>query len=144
LWQAQRLKQKATIGVRVHAHAATAFGRQVEQLGHELSLRVEKLFGLVAAHPVLEDLQVAGLFADIGDRNLVSAPGSFHWLAIDGFGSGPTFRGAENEHGPAWALEIFVFAGGGLDGGDVVEHLVQNRGHFLVHDKGIGAFEEVR
>ena len=62
--------------------------------------------------------------AGVGQRNLVCAPGSRGLLAVDVGRAGPSLRGAEDDHRPAWPL--FVTAGGlGLDLRDLVEHGVE-------------------
>ena len=63
------------------------------------------------------------------------------------FGPVQPFGSFEDQHGPAraaWIFLRFVGARGGLDGGDFVADLVEDRGHLLVHADGIVAFEEVR
>ena len=137
----ERLHQQTAVGVGVHAHAAAAFGREIGEVGAEAAFLVEELFGLVAAHPVFEELEVVGLLENLAEGDLMGAPGAFDGLAVDEFGAGPALGGAEDEHGPARALGAATFAGGFLDGGDAVEHGVEQGGHLLVHGFGVVAFQ---
>src|ERR1700730_698019 len=143
LRQMQGLEENSAIGVGIHAHAALSFGRKVCQGGDQRALGIEELLGFVAAHPVFEDFQMPGFFVEFGERHLVGAPGSFDRFAVDRFGAGPAFGRAENEHRPARACPLVVLASGLLDGGDFVEDVVEQGGHFRVHHGGIVAFENV-
>ena len=55
--QLQLLAQQAAVGVRVGAHAARARGASALSSGMQPAVGVEQLLGLVAAQPVLEQLQ---------------------------------------------------------------------------------------
>ena len=60
--QAQGFLQQAAIGVRIGAHAPCARGRKRLEFGNQPPAFVEQLFGLLAAHPVFELLQVGRVF----------------------------------------------------------------------------------
>ena len=71
----------------------------------------------------------------------MSAPCVFDRLAIDKLGTGPALGGTHDEHGPGGALGFAAFARRFLDGGDAVEHGVENCRSLLVHHGRVVAFE---
>ena len=64
--QAQVAQQQTAVGVRVGADAVVALGREFAQLGNQAAVLVEQLFRVVAAQPVVQNLQVLGLIIMIG------------------------------------------------------------------------------
>ena len=108
-------------------------------------LGVEQLLGLVAAHPVFEQLQVRRVVAHVGERHLVRAPGAFDLVAVDLLRPGPALRRAQHDHRPArpdrrcsTARAAFWMRA------DLADRLLQRRGHLLVHHRRIAALDEVR
>src|SRR6516165_8510110 len=103
----------------------------------ELPRLTEELLRPVAAHPLLEQPQVSGIFPHLVDWNLMSAPKSFDLLAVDLFRTRPAFRTSQDDERPtrsihpvaigAWAARL------PLNGMDIIDHLVQNGGHALMH-----------
>ena len=80
----QRLQQQAAVGVRIHAHAPAALGRDVGELVAECAFLVEEFFRLVAAHPLFELAQVIRLFAQSRSSGTWCARQVFfHRLAVD-------------------------------------------------------------
>ena len=138
------LAQQPAVGVRVGAHAPVALRRQGLELGDEPAVRVEQFLGLVAAHPVFEQLQVRRVVAHVGKRHLVRAPGPFHLVALDFLRSRPPLGGSQHDHRPAWADGVVRRAGLLLQGTNLADGLLQRRGHLLVHHGRIAAFHEIR
>ena len=101
----ERLQQQSAVGMRVHAHATAAFGRNLRQLRAEGALLVEEFLGLVALHPLFQQAQVIGLLANLAEWNLMRAPGIFDGLAVNKFRPGPSFGRTHDEHGPCGALD---------------------------------------
>ena len=66
---------------------------------------VEEDFGVEGAEPVFEGFELGGIFFDVGEGDLVGAPGAFEFVIVELGGGGPAFGGAEDDHGPAWAGE---------------------------------------
>ena len=60
----ERFEQQAAVGVGIHAHAQTALGRNLGEVGAEVALVVEQFFGLVAAHPLFKHAEMVGLLED--------------------------------------------------------------------------------
>ena len=81
----------------------------------------------------------------VGNRHLMSPPGTFGFLAVDGFGPGPPLGAAQHDHGPARPFRLRnASARGGLDGVDSAHGTIHRRGHGLVHAGGIVALDEDR
>ncbi len=87
--------------------------------GNELAVLVEEFLGLVALHPLLQQLQMLGLRRQFGKRHLVRAPGAFDGHAIHLLRAGPAFGRAQNDHGPVRPLLEAVGAGLCLDLSDL-------------------------
>src|SRR5579859_4577763 len=77
-----------------------ALGCERRQLGQETSTLVKQLLWLVTAHPVLQDFEMLGVILHIINRHLVRVKRSLNLNAIDHFGSGPAFRGTQDDGGP--------------------------------------------
>src|ERR1043166_1555307 len=73
-------------------------------------------------------------------RHLMRTPRSFNWFAVDELWSGPTFRRAQNDHGPLRTFGKSVLSCVCLNCLDVVEHGVESRGHELMHRGGVVTF----
>src|SRR6266702_6815733 len=87
-----------------------------------------------------------GLF-EIRDRDLVRAPSTLDWLAIDGFRSGPALRRAEYNHRPPRSLQILgraPGAGGTLNVTNLAKYFIECAGKTLVHQRRIFALDEMR
>jgi hypothetical protein len=72
--QLQIFQQQSAVGVRVVAHPAVAFRRQLGQFRFESAVGVEQLLRPVALHPLFEQGYVIGLGRHLGQRHLVRAP----------------------------------------------------------------------
>ena len=72
------------------------------------------------------------------------AEGALGGQAVDLLRPRPALRRAQHDHRPARALGHAALARGGLDLADLVEHLVERRGHQLVHLVGVRALDEAR
>ena len=85
-----------------------------------------------------------GVFAGLGEGDLVGAEGAFDLLPIDDLRAGPALRGGEDDDGPFRACGVVVLAGFVLDAVDFGENFVEGVGHEGMHLGGIIAFDEVR
>src|ERR1700734_4359440 len=94
----ERLQQFSAIGVRIEAHAAMACRSKRRKLIAEFAPFVEQLVRPVALHPVFELREMFGVL-EIGERDLMCAPGAFYRLAVHELWSGPAFLRAEHNHG---------------------------------------------
>src|SRR5581483_12248845 len=104
-------EKNAAVGMRIHPHPPTSFGRQRRQLVFESSILVKQFFRLVAAHPIFEDAQMSWIVPDIVHRHLMRAPRSFDRLAVDFFWTSPSFEGAQDQQRPAGTLDHHLLAG---------------------------------
>src|ERR1700720_4120886 len=97
----------------------------------------EQLLRFVAAHPLLKQPQVSGIFPCLVDWNLMGAPKSFDLLAVDLLGTSPAFRSAQNDERPArWLRCVWVKTRLPrllLNRMDTIYDPLENRGHALVH-----------
>ncbi len=112
---AQVPEDQAAVRVRVGAHAARAARRQVGQLGSEPAVVIEKLPGLVALHPLLEEAHVGRVLVHLPHRHLVRAPVVLGALAVDLLRAGPALGRAQHDHGPAGTPGEAVATRIGLD-----------------------------
>src|SRR5216683_2137275 len=97
----------------------------------------EQLLRFVAPHPLLEQPQVFGIVSSPVNWNLVGAPKSFDLLTVDLLRTSPAFRGPEDDERPGRCFH-FVAVGTApprllLNRADIRYHLIENRGHALVH-----------
>src|ERR1700730_12440819 len=109
--------------------------RERRELVAEFSAFVEQFVRSVALHPVFELLQMFGVL-EIGDRDLVSAPGAFDRLTVDEFWSGPSLRRAKDDHRPARALHAFRRAArprGTLNLADPHQYLIKRSSERLMY-----------
>ncbi len=70
-------------------------------------------------------------------------PGPFHREAVDLGRARPALRGAQDQHRPARPLGHTAHPGVVLDAGDLVEDLVEDGRHRLVHDGGVVALDHI-
>ena len=112
------------------------------ELGLELIVLGEELFGTIGKQPFLEQIEVLGLVHR--DGHLVRTVAAFDVLAVDDLGARPALGRAQNDHGPYGALGIALFAGLALDLLDLFDALVERFRHLLVHCHGLVAFDKVR
>jgi hypothetical protein len=140
----QGLQQLAAIGVRVEPHAPVTGRGKFRILLAKLAAIVEQLFRSVAAHPIFQLLQMLGLL-EICDRNLMGAPGPFHWQVVDKFRTGPSLERTKHDHRPARSCHHpLTGARHLLDLPDFRKDLVQRTGQRLMHQRGVGALNEMR
>ncbi|OPZ67628.1 MAG: hypothetical protein BWY83_02559 [bacterium ADurb.Bin478] len=120
--------------MRIVAHAVRPFRRQFSQFRFEASLLVEQLIRLIAHQPGLQRLQLVRFVFRIGQRHLVGTPGILDLFSVHLLGAGPAFGGAHHDHGPGRPLrKLEVLLRFSFYLADLIEHLVQQAGHFLVH-----------
>ena len=100
-----------TVGMRIGAHAAIFPRGQLGQLGNQPAPLIEKLVRVVALQPGFEHLEMFGIVAHIGQRNLVRAKRSFHGQSVDHLGTGPTLGRAQHDHRPPRAFRKSFGAG---------------------------------
>ncbi len=141
--QVERLEHAPTVGVRVRAHAALAAGRELRERRHQPALIVEQLFGPVAAHPLLELVQVVGVVAHVRERHLVRTERALDRLAVDDLRAGPTLQRPQHDRRPPWPGAEAVGTGAVLDHTDRVEAAVERRREVTMHGRRVVAFDEV-
>ena len=140
--QAQVAQQQTAVGVRVGADAVVALGREFAQLGNQAAVLVEQLFRVVAAQPVVQNLQVLGLIHH--DRHLMRAEAALDLLAVHHLGAGPALGGAQHDHRPDRTGGVAGLACVLLNGEDFLDDLVERLGHLAVHGHRIVALDEIR
>ena len=69
-----------------------------------LPFSIEELLRFVASHPGLKDLEMLGVFANRGERDLMGTEGAFNRDSIHFFRTGPPLGRAQDDHGPDWLL----------------------------------------
>lgn len=74
-----------------------------------------------------------GVVARRGQRHLVRAPGALNLLAVHHLWPGPALGGTQHDHRPHGPLDPVAAAGRTLDGGDVVEGVVEGGGKLPMH-----------
>ena len=84
------------------------------------------------------------VFPHAGQGHLVRPPKAFDFMAIHFFRAGPTFRAAQNDHGPPGAGRFAAGAGFLLNAPDFEHTVLEGRGHLLVHVCRVAALHEVR
>ncbi len=139
---AQRLAQQAAVGDGVGAHAAVAGRGQRAQVGADPAAG-EQAVRLVAAHPLLEQLEVGRVGVHVGDGHLVGAPVALEVLVVDLARAGPALGGAQDDDGPQRAEGLARVAGLLLEAPDLEHAVFEGRGHGLVHRVDVVALDEV-
>ena len=86
---------------------------------------------------------MARVVVHLTHRDLVRAPVVLRSLSVDLRGTGPALRGAQDDHGPAWARAAAVTARVVLDPLDVRDDRVERLRHELMHSHGLVALDEV-
>ncbi len=119
-------------------------GASAASSGLNLPLRSKSSSAPVAFHPLFKNLQMLRIFAHMLDRHLVRAPSAFDGLTIHHFRSRPAFRSAENQHRPARAFGLALFAEAPLYRPNLGQNRIEDSRHPLVHHRGVIAFEEIR
>ncbi len=121
--------------------------RELGQVRDQGAVVVEQLLGPVAAHPRLEGGPVRGVRADLGERHLVRAQRALDWAARrpPSGRSSPSACAARSSASAAGrrSSRRALARRGPLDRRDLVEHLVERRGHQLVHRRRVVAVDEV-
>src|SRR5213593_1860187 len=117
----------------IRPHAPCTFRRQFRDFGNELPIPVKQLFRLVTLHPLFEDGHVFRFTLQVGDRHLMSAPGSFNRFAVYKFGTSPSFWTAQNNHWPGRWLDGSAGASLALDDADFLNDSIQSGYHQLMH-----------
>ncbi len=120
--------------------------RERSELVAELAVFVEQFVRAVALHPIFELLQMFGVL-EISDRDLMRAPGTLDWLAVDEFWSCPTLGRAEDDHGPARTLLAFRLTArprGALNLANLRQNRIKRTGETLMNDRRIVALDEMR
>ena len=128
----------------VCSHAPLAFRSEFSKFGSQLSGFVEQFFGLVGSQPFFQHPQVFRVLCRFREWNLMRTERSFDLLAIDELWSSPTFRRAQNDHGPRWTLRSNVLARVCLNRVDLIQHRIESCGHELMHWFGVVTFNEIR
>src|SRR5260370_16101135 len=105
--------------MRIGPHAATVPWSQCCQLWCQSAGRVKELVLPIAAHPLLQDLQMLHVFPHVGHRYLVRTEGALHLLSIDRTGTSPTLGCAQYNCRPARACREAVCPGLLLVGEDL-------------------------
>src|SRR5690606_24009907 len=91
------------------------------------------------------DLAVGGITPRVGYRDLVRSPEVLDLLPVDFLRSGPAFRAAQDNHGPARPLAGPVFSAGlQLYLADTVHRPVQGISHGPVHRNRVLTRDEQR
>src|SRR6266849_8978354 len=106
--EAKLAPDETAVRMWVRAHATVTGRRRFGNLFCEASGFVEQLLRTIAAHPLLEQAQVFGILAHRCKGNLMSAPESFDFLAIDFLRPGPSFWTAQNDQRPLGRLGFVI------------------------------------
>src|SRR6185437_16760057 len=120
--------------------------RERSELLAEFTAFVEQFVRPVALQPIFELLQMFGIL-EIGERDLMRAPGPLDRLAIDEFRSCPTLGRAEDDHGPARALYVLRLAArprGALNLTNLRQNRIERAGERLMDDRRIVALDKMR
>jgi hypothetical protein len=139
----QVAQQQTAVGVGIGAHAPLALGGQLGQLRSQSALPIEQLLRPVALEPVFQQLQVLGVVRVHGNGHLMRAEGAFDWKTIDPLRAGPAFRGIEDDHRPAWPLQVALAACPVLNVLDLLQHPVERGRHRRMHPLGLVALDEI-
>src|SRR5208282_1026599 len=97
----QGLAHKTAVSDRVCAHAPISLGSQGLQLGEQPTCFIKELFGLVTAHPVFKNFQMAWICCDVTYRDLVRPPESFQVVLINLPRRRPSLGAAQDDHRPS-------------------------------------------
>jgi hypothetical protein len=142
--QVEVAAEDAAVGVWVRTHATPAARRKCAQPRHQPAVRVEQFLRPIAAHPVLEPLQVRRVVPHVGERHLVGSPRVLDPVTVDLFRPGPPLRRSQHDHRPARpggvvrvprdVLSRAYFGNGRFD----------RSGQLLVHRRRVAALNEIR
>src|SRR5204863_10222624 len=113
------------------------------QSGPETAAAVEELRGLVALHPVFEDVYMRRVLVHLTHRHLVRAPVALGPPAVDFFWAGPAFGSAQYNHRPERPLRETVHTRIGLDTLDFASDGVECGGHQFVHSFRLISLDKV-
>src|SRR5215469_6803240 len=105
---------------------------------------IEKLLGLITAHPGFQYLQVTGIGGDVRQRDLVRSPEAFQIMSIHFSRGRPTLRATKNNHRPAWPESLSGTPCLLLEFADLQDTLFQRRSHRLVHTVRVTPFHKIR
>ena len=83
------------------------------------------------------------IFADRGERDLMSTEGTFNRDSIHFFRTGPSLGRAQDDHGPDWLLLESALTRLLLDGSNLGIAIVQRSSQELMHDFRIVAFDKI-
>src|SRR5690606_4325020 len=143
--QDEVLLQHSAIGMRQRSHALVTVGSKRSEFRQEATVAIEQLLRSITAQPVFEDLAVGGITPRVGYRDLVRSPEVLDLLPVDFLRSGPAFRAAQDNHGPARPLAGPVFSAGlQLYLADTVHRPVQGISHGPVHRNRVLTLDEQR
>src|SRR5215472_6041755 len=80
----------------------------------------------------------------MGEWYLVRTPESLKVMSFDFSWCGPSFRRAQDDHGPTWPDERSVFARSPAMFADLAHAVLDVGGHCVVHFVDVGTFDEIR
>src|SRR6185437_7504813 len=135
-------QQQTPVRMRVCTHSPRAGWSECRELGHEPAVGIEEPFGIVAAKPLLENLQMVRVPVEAGDRHLVRTKGPLDGLAIDNLRARPSLRRAQHDHWPGQALRESMLARVALNASNVANYRIQRDRHALVHRHRLVALDE--
>src|SRR5579859_879133 len=103
-WQVQVYQQFTAVRMGIGSHPTIPLWGKCGQISDQVTLLIEEVFWVIAAHPLLQDVQVRRIFSHIRNGHLMGAEGPFNGQTIHLFGSRPSFGCPQDNCGPACSL----------------------------------------
>src|ERR1700722_16552284 len=82
-------------------------------------------------------------FVNSRERELVSSPEAFNFMALDRLGAGPAFWASHHDHRPARSRCLAALARVALDFANLQNACLHYSGHLLVHLFGIASLNKI-
>ena len=141
IWHAKLVLQRPTIGNWICAHSPLPLRRKVFQLRQDLPI-LEQFLRLVAAHPLLQYLEVLRILQHIRDRDLMRPPEALKVVVIKLAWSSPALWRAEDNHRPSWSERLSRISRLLLVVADLCHACFECASHSLVHRFEVIALHE--
>lgn len=132
--------------MRVGAHTSRCLRRGGADLGKWCAGLVEQFVGSIAFQPLLEQLEMGGVFRKARQGHLVRTPEAFGLQSVDLLRTGPALGASQHDHWPFRSRHqrYGTMARCVLDRSDAIQRVVEHGRHQLMHNGRIVSLNEQR